>query len=155
MHQGAGTTGRFAGVAIRCAEVTDLLAVAMEHERADRAGGFQTFVFGELSLEDLLDVRRERERARLAVLGRVRVQPDTAPCPVDIPPFQRQDFTGRPPAGGECEPDDVREGARRLAAVVAVLARFQRSADFLGLVPFEKSPAACCAPSTLESEDVG
>jgi hypothetical protein len=45
----------------------------MEHERADRAGGPEPLVFGELCQEDRLDIRRERERARLVVLGRVRV----------------------------------------------------------------------------------
>ena len=70
----------------------------MKDEPADRASGLQPFVLSKLAREDRFDVGRERERASLAVLGRVRVQPDTAPGPIDVPPFERQDFARRPPA---------------------------------------------------------
>jgi hypothetical protein len=72
----------------------------MEDERADRAGGLEPFVLGKLALEDRLDLRREGKRPSLAVLRRVRVQPNTAPGPIDVPPFERQDFARRAPARG-------------------------------------------------------
>ena len=117
----------------------------MEHERADRPGRLQLFVLGKLGLQHLFDLGRERERPSLAVLRRVRVQPDTAPGPIDVAPFERQHFARRPPARGEGEPDDVRERARTLRAVSVLPAphRCRRSG------PVREIRAACCAPCSI------
>jgi len=90
-------------------EILDALAVAMEDERHDLAPLLQPVVNREPVLEHLLDVGRERERARLAVLGRVWVQSHAAPVPIDVPPLQRKNLGRRPPAGRVSEADDVRE----------------------------------------------
>ena len=84
VNQLARTPGRLAGVLPRRAERHDPFAVPVEDERADRAGRLQPLVLGELAFEDRFDLGRERERPSLAVLRRVRVQPNTAPGPIDV-----------------------------------------------------------------------
>ena len=88
--------------------------------------------------------------AAFAVLRRVRVQADTAPGPIDVPPFERQDFARRPPARGKREPDDVRQLARPLFAFAAVSVA-SSAAQMRSICHDRGSPAACCVPSTSGS----
>ena len=141
MDQGAGTPGRLARVRPRRTEVDNPRAVAVEHVRADRPRLLQRLVNRELVLEHLFDRCREWKRSPFAVFRRAGVQAHRARLPIDVPPFERQDFARRAPSGGEGEPHHVRQLARRLASVVGRFRRLESHADPIDLVLFEEPRA--------------
>ena len=79
---------------------------------------------------------KERPSSLFAVCA---VQADAAPVPIDVPPFERQHLGGRPPARGECEPDDFRQLARPLLRIRGRLGGFQRRTDAIDLVAIEEA----------------